>query len=593
MPIKETIDAGKIAEETQALETYWADRNKQMEIDRSLIHLVKPIPVAGKIQWKTNEPKVFYDTATALLSSQPPRFRMPLTINPEPEEKEKMNKSERFVLGIFRELDARQMVRGQSYWQRELAYWILSGWYSIFKLVHRNNGEVEFIADIWDPMTVYPEWTADRLTKCVRTYTVDKRTAMTMAMDFHERGLKFQMEEPKDTTLVKVINYWLDDRDKIYNAIMMGSTVIKNLTKEKFDRIPISVGAVGVPDRISPGWQIRYGENIIAPSRDMFEYEEFMLSLLATVMAETTYPNIISKTQQGRPITQGGMKGYGEEIALKLNESVDVLKHATTPQELNILLGWVTKQRQKATFSEAVYGGMPGFEISGFALSQFLASIKYRVNPYLITMQHCIADVASDLMRQYKNGKFPSITLSTTNPKSMQKGLFFVESFSRKDVPESRYIEVIIPITSQIDKTQQIIYARQALAEPQVLSMETIWDEILDVQDSEQEYARIINDRMLRDPFVMDVAIVEEMKKREQFLKNQGKVDAAAALAKYIAQKELQLGMRTGGPSPKSPEGVSPEMMPPEMGKSPDLVRAALGVPPSRPTSLPRPPGGA
>ena len=573
-----------IADETQTLETYWSERNKQMLIDRDLIHLVKPIATTSKIQWKTNEPKIFYDTSVALLSSQPPRFRMPLSINFTPEEKDKMNKSERFVLGIFRQLDAQQMARGQSYWQRELAYWILSGWYSVFKLVHRNNGEVEFTADIWDPMTVYPEWTAGRLTKCVRTYTVDKRTAMGMAMDFQARGLKFQMEEPKDTSQVKVINYWRDDRGKIYNAIRMHDTVIKNLTKEKFDRIPISVGAVGVPDRLSPDWQTRYGENIIAASRDMFGYEEFMLSLLATVMAETTYPEIISKTKQGRPITKDGLKGYGDEIALQLGESVEVLKHATTPQELNILLGWVTKQRQKATFSEAVYGGMPGFEISGFALSQFLASIKYRVNPYLITMQHVISDVASDLLGQYRDGKFPKITLSTTNPKAMQKGLFFVEEFDKKDVPESRYLEVIIPITSQIDKTQQILYARQALAEPQLLSMETMWDEILDVQDSEQEYARIINDRMLRDPFVMDVAIVEEMKKREEFLRGQGKFTAADALAKYIAQKELQLGMRAGGATPKSPEGVSPEMEPPEMGKSPDIIQAALGQPPQKAT---------
>ena len=79
--------------ETTQLEEYWDLRNQQMEMDRVILRLTKPEPTTDKIDWVSNEPKVFYDTSCALISSYPPRFRLPLSINYTPEEKQKMNKA--------------------------------------------------------------------------------------------------------------------------------------------------------------------------------------------------------------------------------------------------------------------------------------------------------------------------------------------------------------------------------------------------------------------------------------------------------------------------------------------------------------------
>ena len=572
-----------ISEETKTLEEYWQARDRQILADREILRLVKPVKKTDEIKWVSNEPKVFYETSVALISSYPPRFRLPLTINYTPEEKEKMNKAERFVLGIFRSLDAKQMMRGQSYWLRELAYWMLSGWYSVFTMVTKGRNGVEFIADCWDPLTVYPEWDANGLVKCIRTFEVDKRTAIAMLSDFSDRGLKFEFKEPRVFDRVKVINYWKDDRGKIYNAIKMGETEkeqdIKPLKLEKnLDHIPISVGAVGIPERVSDGWQSRWGENIIAPSRDMFEYENTIVSLEATIMAETAYPNLISKTRKGDPVTKDGMKGYGEEVALKIGDELTLLKHAATPAEANMLHSWIRRQIQKATFADTVYGGIPNIEISGFALSQYMAAIKYRIGPYLTTMQYVISFIASELLSQYERGKFPKITLSTTNPTELKKGLFFIEEFSPKDVPESKYVEVTIPITSAIDKTQQIIFARQAIQPPQLISRETLWDELLDIQDSEQEYVRIIQDQILEMPIVKQIAMIEQLRERERLYRNTGKIGEANALKQYIMMLEMEIGMRKG--IPERPGGVPPQVMPPEMGESPDQKRVAFGMPP-------------
>ena len=571
----------KIEEETTNLVNYWQARDKQLLKDRAIIRLDRLPPKTDEIKWVSNEPKVFYDTSVALISLYPPRFRHPLTINYEPEEKIKMDKAERLDIGILRNLDYRQLRRGQSYWLRELAYWVLSGWYSVFVVVTKGRDGVEFIADCWDPLTVYPEWDSNGLTKCIRTFEVDKRTALAMLSDFSDKGLKFEFKEPQVFDRIKVINYWLDDRGKVYNAIRMGENDIKPLKLEKnLDHIPIFVGAIGVPEKLSDGWQGRWGENIIASNRDMYEYENMMISLEATIMAETAYPNIVSQTRAGAPAVKAeDMKGYGAIIPLKLEDKLSLLKHAATPTEANVLLSWVKRQIQKASFADTVYGGIPNIEISGFALSQYMAAIKYKIGPYLTAMQHIISSIFSELETQYKIGKFPKITLSTTNPVEMKKGLFFVEEFSPKDVPDSRYLEVTIPITSAIDKTQQIIFARQAIQPPQLISRETLWDELLDIQDSEQEYIRILQDQMLEMPVVKQIAMIEQLRERELLYRNQGKFAEADALKKYIMMLEMELGMRQG--IPEKPGGVPPDVMPPEMGgASPDQKRSAFGMPP-------------
>ena len=581
-------DIDILAEATE-LETYWKYRNEQMLKDRDILNLVKPTPTTDVIKWVSNEPKVFYDTAKALISSYPARFRMPLSINFTPEEKDKMNKAERFILGIFRSLDRRQLSRGQAYWLRDLAHWILSGWYAVFTRVARDK-EVEFIADLWDPITVYPEWDSNGLVKCIRSFEVDKKLAIAMVTDFHKRGLEFQFIEPRDTSHIKVVNYWLNDRGKVYNAILLNEegevparvTDVKSLKLEKFDHIPIFVGAIGVPEVTSTDWQVRRGESIIAANRDMYSYENFMASLMATIMTETAYPNMVSKTLHGMPVTKDGLKGYGEEIPIKIGETIELLKHAATPSEANLLLSWVGQKKQKGAIPDIVYGGVP-FELSGFAISQLMAAIRYKLSPYINTMQYVISAIGTEFLTQYKKGKMPKITLSTTNPRELRRGQFFVEEFSPDDVPESLYLEVTIPITSAMDKTQQIIFARQALQPPQLISRETLWEDVLDIQDSEQEYARILQDETLELPVVKQIGMIESLRERVATYRADGKNIQADALNRYIMLLEMQLGMRQGIPQVPGAPGIPPEGMPPEMGAqgmSPDMLRAGLGVSP-------------
>ena len=323
------------------------------------------------------------------------------------------------------------------------------------------------------------------------------------------------------------------------------------------------------------------GEHIISANRDMYAYTNAIIKLLATILSETAYPNIITKTQSGAPAVKGeDVTGFGAVIPLRLNDQIELLKHAAAPAEASDLLGILRSQQAKGSFPDVVYGTVITDQ-SGFAISQLMAAIKYKISPYLNTIQYATSQTATDLLEQYRDGGFPKVTLATIDPKSMKKGMFFAEEFSPKDVPDRTYVDVVIPVTTALDRTQQILFARQAMEAPQLLSRETLWDSFLDVQDSEQEYARILQDEMLEMPIVKQLGMIEQMRERQRFFETQGKIGEAQALKKYIMALEMQLGMRQGIPVAPNTPNPSPNVSPPEMGKNPDMTRASQGIPPS------------
>ncbi len=578
-----------ILTDTTNLTNFWNLRNRQMLADIDIINLVKPKKTSDAIKWTSNEPKVFFDTARALISLNQPRFRLPIPMEYTPEEKGKMNKAERLAIGIWRTLDQRTGEMGGASWLYELSYWILLGWYAIFTLVEKGEDGVHFIADIWNPMNVYPEWDRDGLLKCARVYEIDKATAEGMALHYQERGLDFKYEEPKEGSKPSVTNYWRREGQKVYNAILLNGILVKPLTlQSKLKRIPIHIGAIGVPDQGIVDGQIRKGESIIAANRDMYEYDNSMISLLATIVASQAFPNIIQKTRTGKEgHDETEFKGYGTVLNYKLEDVVELFKNATTPEQANLVIQWIKNQRQKGSIPDVTYGGVVQ-DVSGFALSQYLSALKYKLGPYLNASQYAISQVMGAFLYQYKTGNFGDLSLTTENPYDMRRGMTFMEDFTIEDVPERTYVEVTIPISSQFDKTQAILNSVQSL-NAKLLSRETLWETELDVQDAEQEKERLREDQVSQDPFIMDMEIIERMWVRVETYKEMAKSDPkfmvmAESLKRYIQQKEMQLGMRQGiVQTPQGTPGIPPEQMPPEARTSPDMVRAALQQPPPKP----------
>jgi len=574
------------------LMSYWAPRNTQLIQDREVVDIIREKkPTTDKAEWRTNEPKVFFDTSRSLISLNPPRFRLPININYDADEKARMNKAERLAIGIYRTLNMDTVESGGVSWFWDLAYYILLGWWAVFAIVEKTPDGPKFRADIWEPLNVYPEWDRLGLKRCIRSYQVDEITSRSMASDFQESGMEFEYKSPSDGEFPMVVNYWLrtgdEKKPQIWNAITLNGALVKPLTlQRKLRRIPVHIGSVGSPDRTSPGWQVKRGESIIYANRDMYNYRNTIMSLEVDILAATAFPNLVGKTRSGQPAFNAeDVRGHGSQINLKLEDSIELLKHAATPQEAAALDNFIGMKINEGSLSPTVLGNAP-FELSGFAISQLTASLKYKLGPYINAGQNTISRMMTDFFTQYKNGNFGKLTLSTENPSDIKRGMTYMEEFSTKDVPERTYVEVEIPITSQFDRTQKILNAKQALTPPQIYSRETIWEWDNDIQDFEVERERIKQDMVEQDPFIIEMEIIGALWSRYEALRVAGKPIAAEALKKYIMMKEMSAGMRKGIPEKPgafAPPGVSPELMPPEARESPDVLNAITGKPPPSP----------
>jgi len=233
-----------------------------------------------------------------------------------------------------------------------------------------------------------------------------------------------------------------------------------------------------------------------------------------------------------------------------------------------------------------VYGGLP-FEISGFALSQLLSSIRYRVAPYATAMQEITSSIASEFLRQVKSGNFGKISIVTANSKGAKRGQFFIEDFEAKDVPDNVFVDVSIPLTVPMDKTQQILFSKQAVTEPAVMSLETIWDDILDIQDSEGEQERMIDDKINRLPVVAYLTMKQRVIERMAAAKDAQDKTSMALLTQIgqVVDKMIEQQMpqdMTKATNEVNP-GVPSSVLPPEAGlrgePTPDEVNVMQGTP--------------
>ena len=562
-----------IEEHKTKLQTFWQARDAQMKLERSVISLTEPPKIQGFVQIILNDPKVVFATSVALLSGFEPIVRLPLSTQ-SPEEKDKMNKAERFLIGVLRELDRKQISLGKDRLLREMAYHICSGWYSVFPLIEIIGGQPEFSCIIYDPITVYPQWGTKGLKRLVRTYMTDRVSADIMLEENN-----WNIELKADQNEVEVVNYWEKDKKGIYNAVLIGGEVAKTWKKEPFLDIPIITGTVaGIPQTLGDAKIMRRGENVITANLGTYRQMNRIMSLVVQIIQDEAYPNLLDYTVEGLPALRKEDLGSAGIIARKVGEPVETLKKAGIPMgELNVAWQYLSGSSQRAGLPYIVFGGLP-FEISGFALSQLFSAVKHKLAPYMNSLQALISQLCAEYMRQFIQLKINKIALVTESSKRRGKGETFIEDYSYKDIPKTSFVEVTIPLALTVDKAQQIMMARQALPPPALLSRPTLWDEFLDVQDAELEYERIIDDKTLELPIMQTITLIEKLKGKAEALRAKGLNKGADALDRYAAYLEASLAQQPGQVAQEKTVEANPElgMMNRE---TPEQKRAMMGLP--------------
>lgn len=574
-------DPKKIKERAEELGKFWSPRDEKIKAEREVLKLIPPRVPQGFVSVRHNEPRVLYDTCVSLISGREPRFRLPPFGQAE-EEKTKMNKAERFLGGTLKENNKSQERKGHDLWLRELAWFICGGWYAVFPWIDEDKeGNPIFRWDIYDPITVYPHWNQDGLDEVARIYWLDRGSAYLMAASLGWEVPKKDFNKEQLNQSVQVVNYFELDEGEVYNTVLIDEKVSKKTTLEKAFKgaIPLLTGGVGGSPARSLGksdneWVSRVGESVIFANMGMFEQLDKWLTMYMQATQDAIYPMIIDYTKGGVPKLKPQELGSGKIKAREVGETLEAFKHVSAPIDTAQILNIIGQGIQRGGLPYVIYGNLP-FELSGFALSQLMASLRHKLNPYTNALRWVVGECAIQTLHQYKTGGFKPVRLSI----DAGRGQRYVEEFSPDEIPETMFVEVDIPLAVPLDRNQLVNAAKMAIQPPQILSRETMWDEWFEIDDMEIEYERILKDQMSEMPVMKLIYTVEHIREQANKAYGEGKKDIAEKLKGYADKLEQSLvAVASGGQPGEEQPGLAGGAIPPEaLGRSRAGERYAAG----------------
>ena len=282
----------------------------------------------------------------------------------------------------------------------------------------------------------------------------------------------------------------------------------------------------------------------------MYTQQNRWVSLMMQIVAETAYPALQTTSPTGEGFIGKDDLGTGVIIPTRTGEEIKPIQYAGTPIEVNTINSILSGNIQRGGLAYVIYGGLP-FEVSGFALSQMMASVRYKMSPYIVSMEQVLSRLALEFLNMFrKSGKEIELAIPEKG-----HGKFFLESFTRKDIPKITRVEAILDIDSQQDKMQQILAARQALTPPALMSRETLWSDYLDVDDPLLEKQKIGEDMVEAIPAYQAIMAINGLRKDALVLGKKGDTEGARVLLGYAQVMLNQLTQQIQGQQGQGGQG--------------------------------------
>ena len=393
MPSIQDMEEGKpILEKVTELEAFWGGWQWQQAQDRALLALnykqrIKPFElIIG------NGPAVDHQGAIAILSGKEPNYRLPITVQ-DMEQGAKMNKSERYISAIMREVDRRWRDRGHGPWLHDFFYYGTLGAVCLFpRIVKRRGQPAEFHCDILDPMNVFPSFGERGLERVARVYETSYDDAYSMALSNGWDATK--IEKRPASQEVKITSYWdmgdatkEEDVNTPYNSVLIDGVILKPRTREEqFSRIPLVILPFnGVPWRAynnpffettgsthsSPqeNWVEQWGRPIFWMNRELYRALDRIMSYEAERARRAAYSKYLALTADGQIHLTEEEFQKAEIITLNVTEgeSLTPIQPASEPREARELRTELFSMMQRGGVNRLALGDL-NLEISGVTL---------------------------------------------------------------------------------------------------------------------------------------------------------------------------------------------------------------------------------
>ncbi len=553
-------NAMEIIQKCNTLKIYWSKRNKKMKEWYSLIEMIDRLAQKNMESFVGNDPRAAYNLVLSMLDQKIPHRILPENLSLE--QTAPASELSRTYDIAWNSIFASWRRRGR-YWLRDLIGFLLStGWYSVFSIPNLDGSE--FIAEVWNPASVYPDWD-DVLIGCCHIFNVTETQA---------KGLAARNNwDVRPTSKSTVYDYWwieyVNGISRVYNAIVMGNQLVKDYTWEiRFKRIPVFISPVGgLPDTgdLAPAgqlekWKEEIGQGVVSTNENIYNYWNKWWTFSMQILRDTAQPRTYEKSSSAaRIVKPEDWDKRGAHFKMGPQDDIGFITPPPIPVELRSSQLDMEAMMQRGGPSWAMFGNIQQ-QLTSYVMSQISASASQISKPYHEGVVDCLTDIDNfwyDLMKDNKYKPYG---------RALPGGL-------PPDARVSAEYEIKIPG----DLVHRATTAR-ILNPAFELSDEKVMEELFpEIKSPTEELAKVRAGKARKHPVHAAIALIESFKEEARLLREAKDMTGAALYEKAAdlveASMEASLGGQRETPGTEAkgirPPGARPEVVPPPTAETP------------------------
>jgi hypothetical protein len=573
-----------------------------------LLDLMQQAKPLGFRRYISNDPQTAIDAAVSILTRNDLYWQIDMPENLTKEERSKIGDIERALTGIVDDFDELFITTGQMRWSKQIAWMGLvrgriSAKYHVTKAALDFGRPSPLLAEIYDPRFDYPCYDGVGL-----AYTViEKHTTFAELYNQYEEQIT-EYVEPRvmdgidpNKPFTK-LEYWSNDRGR--RPGVTGVLAIEGMAEVPYipvstpsnnavqgmrlntwlippyrhgyspEQLPYVSNAVnGIPIKQKPmigsiieerlgqradrmglrqpewhgpsGWVAESGRSILAHVEELVPQYNELIATIFQHFSMGTYPTWAFKTSTGElPNFQEGMNA---KIPLRLEESVQRLDPAPISQDAYRLLDLLEQERQKGILSNILQAVVPAGG-NGIFWQQIANAALNALEPFQDGMEVHGTLMSSHVLNQLQAAKgIPKFQLVGRSSRS-----YFRLDFDPATALEDRRYKPV-PVFNPALPDDFSIRAQTAriLLDPRrpVMSLRTVLEKVLKVDDVEGEYNLIFEDMANLDPVIILQRIQDALRKmgEDELADRIGDQQFAAAFAQDLKTRQLQAAAAGAG----------------------------------------------
>jgi len=377
-------DISKVKTDIQSLKAFWYQRNLKFKEWYETLTLIDLLAAKGLESYVSNEPQTFYNMAHYLLTRG--ELSHSIAINSESSiELDKRARVDRGCQYAWKQIDRERKLGGSMPFLDELGHYLLVlGWYSGVLLFDEKTGLLK--AQLWNPYDVYPRYANGGLVACVHSYKITREEARIKA----ESKEGWNYEHPgifSPTAEVVLDDYWRLVGDTLFNMILIDGKDVTGWVDRPEMKLLVAPVA-GFPDKGSltkktGDWRKLSGRSIFEVNETVKQSYNKWKTEISQVLRDTVQ-SIMEEFSQQPNATPEQLRERAPLFHYAPGEQGLVrVPPAAIPIEVQAHLIDISKEMQKGSFNDAVFGMMEG-QKSGYALSQLASSSANQIlYPYM------------------------------------------------------------------------------------------------------------------------------------------------------------------------------------------------------------------